>query len=198
METTGGTIGRTVIAAACFLLIAASAHGGSSHAEPEPDGGGWFSAAPAERAATARGDDTVPAALVARLIDWIGRHTGYDVSETRTDPPDMVFAWSGSQVPYEHGSLMVGRSLRAAYDEPARRIHLVRPWHVADVHDRSTLLHELIHDVQYRNRRWPCAGKAEWEAYKLQEAWLAERGIASGFNWQQIFFLSRCRRDMHP
>jgi len=41
-------------------------------------------------------------------------------------------------------------------------------------------------------------GKAEWEAYKLQEAWLAEQGLASGFDWPQIFLLSRCPWDVHP
>ena len=79
-----------------------------------------------------------------------------------------------------------------------RRIHLVRPWDASNTKDRSRLLHELIHDVQYINRGWTCKEEPEWEAYKLQEAWLAAQGVASEFDWLHIFMLSRCPRDIRP
>jgi hypothetical protein len=60
------------------------------------------------------------------------------------------------------------------------------------------LLHELIHHVQLANRDYECLEQPEWEAYQLQEAFLAEHGIASGFDWLQIYFLSQCPRDIHP
>ncbi len=68
------------------------------------------------------------------------------------------------------------------------------PWRDSDVRDVSTLLH----DIQFSSHPWPCQCQAEWEAYKLQEAWLAEQGPSSGFDWPQIFLLSRCPRDVHP
>ena len=44
----------------------------------------------------------------------------------------------------------------------------------------------VIHDVQYLDRGWVCEEEPEWEAYKLQEVWLAELGVLSGFNWTHI------------
>jgi hypothetical protein len=191
-----GRFGRTgfVVTWLAGLVLAGPAVADTPERAAAAESGGWFSAADP----VGRRGEAVPAAAITALIDWIDRHTDYDVTETRTDAPEVVFAWSGAQIPYEHGEITVGPSLRAAYDEEHRRIHLVRPWKVAFLRDRSTLLHELIHDVQSRNRSWPCAAKSEWEAYKLQAAWLAEHGVDAGFNWLQIFFLSRCRRDIHP
>jgi hypothetical protein len=60
------------------------------------------------------------------------------------------------------------------------------------------LLHELVHAVQFDNRSWDCLGAPEWQAYKMQEAWLAEHGISADFDWLLIYMQSRCPRDIHP
>ena len=140
----------------------------------------------------------VPASLIAELLDWIAAATAYDVTSTRADPPQTTFCQAGDTIPYESGTTLVDDALNGAYDLANRRIILVRPWDPDDPGDRSVLLHELIHHVQLANRGFECLQQPEWEAYKLQEAYLAEHDIASEFDWLQIYFLSKCPRDIHP
>ncbi|MBN2906338.1 MAG: hypothetical protein JXJ18_06500 [Rhodobacteraceae bacterium] len=140
----------------------------------------------------------VPAALVRDLLVWIGQATGYDVADSLASPPQIGFCQTGDWVDYEQTRVLVEEHLRAVYDWPNRRVLLVAPWAPDDPRDVSILLHELVHHVQLANRTWECLQAPEWEAYKLQERWLAERGIEAGFDWLQIYFLSRCPRDIHP
>ncbi len=138
------------------------------------------------------------ATLIQELLDWIDLNTAYDVTISRKMPPAVNFCRSGDSIIYEDQDLNVDDRLAAVYDIKSRTITIVEPWSPEKHYDVSRLLHELIHDVQTRKRTWTCWGDAEWKAYKLQEKWLAARGIQSGFNWMQIFVLTRCRRDIHP
>jgi len=140
----------------------------------------------------------IPEAVISDLVKWIGDHTDYNISKTLMEPPSVSFCDEDDEIYYEGEMIIVDPMLRAAYDMRDRHIYLVRPWKLSSVKDLSTLLHELIHDVQYLDRNWPCKEEPEWEAYKLQEAWLSEQGVESEFNWLQIFMLSRCPRDIHP
>lgn len=99
---------------------------------------------------------------------------------------------------YEETRVLVDEHLRAVYDWPHQRVLIVAPWDAENPRDVSVLLHELVHHVQLADRAWPRLQAPEWEAYTLQERWLEERGIESGFDWLQIYFLSRCPRDIHP
>ena len=143
-------------------------------------------------------DRVVEDAIVVELLTWIGSHTDYDVSASLAEPPSIGFCRHGEVIDYEGESLIVDPDLGAAYDKERRHIYLARPWDAANARNLGTLLHELIHDVQYRNRDWPCWQKTEWEAYKLQETWLAERGEKADFNWALILMLSRCSQNHHP
>jgi hypothetical protein len=138
------------------------------------------------------------ARLMRDLIDWIARHSTHDVSAVNSSLPAVTFCQTGEVIDYEGRHMVVDRSLNAAYDELARRIWLVLPWSAGNRWHVSILLHELVHDVQFQSRSWPCPQASEEEAYRLQHDWLAEQGIASGFNWFAIQMRARCPRDIHP
>ncbi|SMX22988.1 DUF6647 family protein [Boseongicola aestuarii] len=129
------------------------------------------------------------------LIGWIALKTDYDLSSVYHDPPEIVFCEVGDVVDYETDGLLVDELLAAAYDLSRRRINLVRPWAADDPYDLSVLLHEVIHAVQLDNRKWPCLGAPEWEAYALQSLWLAEHGIVPDFDWDFIYMISLCPTD---
>ncbi|MDJ0641019.1 MAG: hypothetical protein QNJ20_19550 [Paracoccaceae bacterium] len=140
-----------------------------------------------------------PAAdVMEELLSWIEAQTAYDVSALRNSPPEISFCAVGERIPYEAGSALVDVALNGAYDHLRNTILLVQPWNPDDPRDRSVLLHELLHAAQLQNRTYACLEEAEWEAYRLQEAYLAERGLESGFDWLQIYFWSQCPRDIHP
>jgi len=141
---------------------------------------------------------TLPADLLPGLLRWIARATDYDVADSLASPPSVAFCAKGDVILYESGLITVPHDLRAAYDLIEERVLLVRPWDADSLRDRSALLHELVHHVQMKNRSWECPQAPEWQAYELQEAWLAEQGIEAGFDWLQIYFRSKCPRDIHP
>jgi hypothetical protein len=140
----------------------------------------------------APGPAKVPSELLTELTGWIALHTMYDVRQLAAEPPRISFCAVGSEIAYEDGVLRVEPELNAAYDLPNRVIHIVLPWSADDPHDRSVLLHELVHDVQLSNRDWPCTGAPEWEAYTLQAIYLQEQGVAAAFDWDVIRRLSAC------
>lgn len=141
---------------------------------------------------------SVAPALIESLLVWIGEHSRYDVSPALSNPPTVGFCRPGMTVEYEQEDLVVERPLVAFYDIKKRHIFLVEPWNPDEIASVSSLLHELTHDVQHLSKDWPCWGKAEWEAYKLQERWLLEQGVTPDFNWADIFLQSLCPRDIHP
>ncbi len=130
--------------------------------------------------------------LVKSLIGWVAVNTMYDVSMSYRSPPEITFCDVGETIDYEDGVLIVDPILGAAFDLSRRTIHLVRPWSADDQYDASVLLHELIHDIQLTNRDWDCIGQPELEAYWLQDKWLAEQGVRSGFDWPLIKRMSTC------
>lgn len=132
--------------------------------------------------------------LVAELLDWIVASTDYAPA---LPPPEIVFCETGDCIPYETGTVIVGETLNGAYDRYNARIVLIRPWDVTDTRDQSILLHELVHHVQLGNRDFDCLAATELEAYRLQDAYLSQHGIASGFDWSQINLLSSCPPAAH-
>lgn len=136
--------------------------------------------------------------ITTELIAWIGDHSDYDVSGFQANPPEITFCDCGETIEYEGRTIVVHESVKGVYDLQVHRITLVRPWDRQDLLNISTLLHELVHVIQYHGRKWPCWHATEWEAYKLQEEWLLEHDIDPGFNWVEIRLLSSCTpRDVH-
>jgi hypothetical protein len=140
----------------------------------------------------------LPDGAVGQLLDWIAVKTDYDIERVRIEPPAIESCATGAVIDYAHEATIVDAGIHGLYDFESRHIYLIEPWDYDDLRDRSVLLHELVHAVQLDNREWDCIGAPEWEAYKLQEAWLAEHGLEADFDWLQIYFQSRCPRDVHP
>ena len=145
-------------------------------------------------------DPALPAdALKIALIEWIGANSDYDISASVADPPEVKFCPHGSTLVYRGKAIHFGDRLNGVYDETTEQICLAKPWDASNTKDRGVLLHELVHHVQYQSRSWACPKATEWEAYKLQEAWLLENGAEPGFNWMYILLASSCTpRDVHP
>jgi hypothetical protein len=135
------------------------------------------------------------AALMAELDRWLDANSAYPA---RADAPEVMLI-EAADARTRRGQASRGGRLRALYDEAANAIYLVRPWSARDVRDASVLLHEMVHHRQATAKHWYCPGAQEWDAYKLQEAWLSELGVESGLYWPAIALESSCTpRDIHP
>jgi hypothetical protein len=142
--------------------------------------------------------DRVPSALVADLLAWIGANSGYDVTPIEPQAVEIVFCEPGERIAYEGGNVVVPAEVRGLYDPARTTITLVRPWSVDEPMDVSTLLHELVHRLQWSQRAWPCVGAPELEAYRLQDRWLREHAVRADFDWVRITLQASCPRDVHP
>ena len=166
-------------------------------------GSGLALAAPAQESeptSVTSAGPVVSTELVKELLHWIGAHSDYDIAVFLDKPPEIAFCECGDTISYEGETLVVHTPIKGLYDKKAYKIILVEPWHASDLKNVSTLLHELIHFVQYQSKTWPCWQKTEWEAYKLQAAWQQEQSLDVNFNWIQIFFKASCEkpREIHP
>ena len=160
---------------------------------------GPANAALAEPAVVSTADALPIKALKISLLEWIGENSDYDVSSIITNPPVVHFCERGRPFTYEGKVINFDETIRGIYDETTKEICLAKPWDASNTEDIGVLLHELAHHVQFENRLWLCGQKTEWQAYKLQEAWLQERDIDPEFNWVYIYMSSSCSpRDIHP
>lgn len=105
----------------------------------------------------------------------------------------------GAEVLYEGQMTLLEDTVRGVYDGKTASIYLVRHWLPDDVHDRSVLLHELVHHRQEDAKHWYCPQAMEWDAYLIQEDYLKAHKQTGNFNWAWVLLQSSCAlRDHHP
>lgn len=89
-------------------------------------------------------------------------------------------------------------NIEALYSNKDRTVYLSTDWRPNDLRDRSALLHELVHHLQYLNGiKASCPQEYEWQAYHLQVDWLHEQGVEDplellGVSPLFIYLLSQC------
>jgi hypothetical protein len=117
--------------------------------------------------------------LILALLTWI-------VVETRLlmpGPPAVVLA-SETQISQlvQADDLQASANVRALYDHDGATVYLRHDWDRADLRSRATLLHELVHHVQYFNSiPTQCPGSRERQAYQLTVKWLRDQGVADPY-----------------
>ena len=108
------------------------------------------------------------------FIAWIVVKTGWTIQGV---PPirfvpyaELVKIYSGGKGTHYHVELL--------YSEEDHTIYLPDTWRADDLRDRSLLLHELVHHLQYLNSvKVTCATEHEWQALELQVTWLREQEV---------------------
>lgn len=71
-----------------------------------------------------------------------------------------------------------GQQAAAVYDTTSATIYLNTAWGADPIRDASTLIHELVHHLQFEagaDKTYPCRQWVERVAYKAQADWLAAR-----------------------
>ena len=91
------------------------------------------------------------------------------------------------------------------YDFETKTIILREGFDINTVHDKSILLHELAHHLQYqnyKNENAACLGELEREAYDLQDKWLKEKYDVDvystiGIDEFYLIIITQCREWMY-
>ena len=131
---------------------------------------------------------------VAPFIDWIVAKTGWAVHEA----PPIHFVPYGELVKIFTGGKSTDFHVEGLYSDEDHSIYLPEGWRGDDLHDRSVLLHELVHHLQYLNKvKAVCSSEYDWQALELQVAWLREQGVEDaldllGLSPLYILMLRQC------
>jgi len=133
--------------------------------------------------------------IMSELNDWVDANSNLPPA---TALARIRLANDDTQHEQQNASMVIGLRTRGLYEPETTTITLLRPWNSADLVDVSVLLHELVHHRQ-EGIYYLCLGARELEAYKLQQAWLAEHALALDINWFAVVLESGCApRDIHP
>ena len=130
----------------------------------------------------------------ASFIAWIAAQTGWTVSKA----PPVHFISSDELVNTFTGGKPTTYHVEALYSNEDHSVYLSDSWRADDLRDRSILLHELVHHLQYLNHvEATCASEYELQAVKLQMTWLREQGVEDplsllGINDLFIRMLGQC------
>lgn len=112
------------------------------------------------------------------LIAWIATQTHWTILET---PPIRLIPSKEIQKLFTAED-PTGFNIEAFYSEKDHTAYLPDSWQPNNLRDRSILLHELAHHLQYLNGvKATCPGEFEWQALHLQVDWLSEQGAEDPF-----------------
>jgi Domain of unknown function (DUF6647) len=128
------------------------------------------------------------------LIGWIAAQTHWAIHQMpsiRLIPSEEIQKIFTAEEP-------TGFNIGAFYSEKDHTVYLPDGWHPNDLRDRSILLHELVHHLQYLNGiKATCPQECELQAFHLQVDWLSEQGVEDplkliGISPDFILMLGEC------
>jgi len=131
---------------------------------------GLLFSAPSAHAAVEDGTSISPQ-FIAPLMAWVENATS-----TRVPTQPHVVA-SMSRLKFAMGLEGVRQARSMAAYIPGQVVLNNLIWDEESVRSVSYLVHELVHHAQlFSKKQYPCPEAKEYEAYNLQNQWLAEHG----------------------
>jgi hypothetical protein len=139
-------------------------------------------------AAPLRAETTlVPSSFVAPLMQWVSVRMSVPVQALPA-----VYA-SRERMIERIGDPQRQSALARALYVPGEVVIDDQFWDASDLRVVSFLVHELVHHAQLASgRSYACHNAKEWEAYKLQNLWLAEHGLPPAVEEKWIAHMSDC------
>jgi hypothetical protein len=137
-------------------------------------------------APNARASEITPS-FIAPLMSWVE-------ARTNTRVPNLPRVSVSRQLMVEKiGNPLRQSALARALYVPGHVVIDDSFWDPSDIRAVSFLVHELVHHAQmYRGVDYECNNTKEYEAYRLQNAWLAEHGLPPVVDESWIARMARC------
>lgn len=131
--------------------------------------------------------ENLPPAFVAPLMAWVEAKTNVHV------PQLPVVTVSRQQMIAMIGNPNRQSALARALYVPGQVVVDDSFWDPTDIQAISFVVHELVHHAQlYRGIAYACNNTKEWEAYRLQNVYLAEHGLPPVVDDAWIARMARC------
>ncbi|MBY0427735.1 MAG: hypothetical protein K2Q32_00775 [Alphaproteobacteria bacterium] len=129
----------------------------------------------------------VPSAFVAPLMRWVSVRMSVPVQALPA-----VYA-SRERMIERIGDPQRQSALARALYVPGEVVIDDQFWDAGEPRVVSFLVHELVHHAQLASgRSYACHNAKEWEAYKLQNLWLAEHGLPPAVEEKWITTMADC------
>jgi hypothetical protein len=128
--------------------------------------------------------------LVLAFLSWISAETGLTMP-----PPPLVELVTREEMLERASGIS---DVRGLYVRGAATVYLRNDWNAADLRSRATLVHELVHHMQFfHDLPSACPAEREQLAYALTLKCLREHGVADPYALLNIdeltvIFLSTC------
>jgi hypothetical protein len=171
-----------------LLLLAVSACADQPASRAASEGGAPIATTDTSYSGPGVPDGTpIDAALVNELLAWVVVQSGYN-----PPAPPVVIASREKfvQLMRRTGGRMGGA--RAMYI-PGMVVLDNHHWDAQDPMQLSLLVHDLVHHAQlFSGNAYPCRAAKEFEAYTLQNKWLAEHGAGFFASDAWIERMSQC------
>ncbi len=129
----------------------------------------------------------IPAQFVAPLMQWVSVRMSIPVARL-----PLVVA-SRERMIAKIGDPQRQSALARALYVPGEVVIDDEFWDASEPRTVSFLVHELVHHAQLASgRSYACHNAKEWEAYKLQNMWLAEHGLPPAVEEMWIARMADC------
>ena len=132
--------------------------------------------------------------IIVSLLTWIGSQTTYSIEP---HSPNLTFT-EPYNICANYGINHKGRceaSRLVAFYNKNNTIYLPLNFNRQNIEDRSVLVHELVHYVQWANNKHKqvCLGELEVEAYELQDKWRISQNLKSNLDpFKMIMLAASC------
>ena len=136
---------------------------------------------------SARAEVTLPASFTAPLMHWVAAKMQVSMSQ-------LPKVYISRQMMIERiGHPQRQSAMARALYVPNMVVIDDEFWNAGDARTISFLVHELVHHAQYLSgKTYACNNAKEWEAYRLQNLWLAEYGLPAAVDEGWIAHMADC------
>jgi len=127
--------------------------------------------------------------IIVTLIAWIIAHS--NLSAVQVPHIEFVPKQEMNRAYLGTADTRMFFEVESFYLPTTATIYLPKTWRGDNLRDKSVLVHELVHHLQFANHvKTSCMGSLERQAYNLQFKWLRENGVDDPYDFTSLDVLT--------
>lgn len=140
-------------------------------------------------------------ALMLSLLIWLGMNSDFNLPKNKNALPRIEYKTADTMKVIVYGAIgpSIPKEVKASYDDRKNILYLLNGFNPKDLSEQRTMLHELVHFLQFYNKRkYKCRNVAEVEAFRLATKWGQEQGIKDDYAINWIYGPRGCVFEIPP